>query len=352
MKRIGKIYDDMISVETMRRAHVEAKKAKGKKKLKTMREFEADLENNLAALHESLLNGTWQMHPLNRMYRREGKKLRVIDYSTWWPDIIVQRAIGRTLGAKLNQSLVNETYAGIPGRGIHQAVRRLRRQLAKIPPDVPIYCYKLDVKKFYYSIPHDRLKLAVLHKVKDRRAIALLFSIIDAVPGGVGIPIGTFVSPILANFYLSTIDHYVKSRGFIYCRYCDDIAIAATSKDRLRDLKAELHERFADLGLTIKANEQIYPIERYGIDIGGYVVRRHTVIVRRGIERSFRKNARRFQQKPTLHGLRSLASQWGWFKPTMTGPRLWKKLLNVSHIKELNDKYKELKDGSDHPKPA
>ena len=70
MKRIGKIYDDMISVETLRSAHVEAKKAKGKKKLKTMREFEADLENNLAALHESLLNGIWQMHPLNRMYRR------------------------------------------------------------------------------------------------------------------------------------------------------------------------------------------------------------------------------------------------------------------------------------------
>jgi len=348
MKRIGNIFQDMIAVETLRRFHVEAKKAKGKKRLRSMLDFEADLENNLAALHESLLNGTWRMHPLKRMYRREGHKLRMIDYAIWWPDIIVQRAIGRTLGVKLNQSLVNETYAGIPGRGIHNALRRLRRRLAEIPPDVPIYCYKLDIRKFYYSIPHDRLKLALTRKVKDRRALDLLFGIIDSAPEGVGLPIGTFVSPILSNFYLSPIDHYVKSQGFLYCRYCDDIVIVGTDKNRLRDLKAELHRRFADLGLTVKPNEQIFPISRFGIDIGGFVVRRNTAIVRRGIERNFRKNARRFKRRPTLHGLRSLASQWGWFKPTMTGARLWKKTLNVSHIKELNEQYKELNNGSNH----
>ncbi len=352
MKRIGNIFDDMIAVDTLRRVHIEAKKAKGKKRLRSMIDFEADLENNLAALHESLKKGTWQMQPLKRMFRREGHKLRMIDYAIWWPDIIVQRAIGRTLGERLNRTLVNETYAGIPGRGIHQAVRRLRRHLANIPPDVPIYCYKLDIRKFYYSIQHDKLKLALERKIKDKRALALLFGIIDAAPADVGIPIGTFVSPILANFYLSPIDHYVKEQGFIYCRYCDDIAIVSTDKNRLRDLKSDLRGRFGDLGLSVKPNEQIYPIERFGIDIGGFVVRRNTVIVRRGIERSFRKNARRFILRPTLHGLRSLASQWGWFKPTMTGARLWKKLLNVSHIKELNAKYKELQDGSNHPNPA
>ena len=363
MKRIGHIFLEMVAIETLRRAHIAAKKAKGKKRLRSMAEFEEDLEKNLAALHESLVNGTWRMHPLKRMYRREGKKLRVIDYSTYWPDIVVLRAIGMTLGAKLNKSLIDETYAGIPGRGIHRAVRRLRRQLAEIPPDVPIFCYKIDVKKFYYSIPHDKLKRAVLHKVKDKQAVDLIFCIIDMLPGDiglpvdtimpvdVGIPIGTFTSPILANFYLSPIDHYVKSQGFIYCRYCDDIVIVGTDKNKLRALKDELHKRFSDLGLTIKPNEQIYHIERFGIDIGGYVVRRNTVIVRRSIERNFRKNARRFSNHPTAHGLRSLASQWGWFKPTMTGPRLWQKTLNVSHIKELNAKFKELTtNGNDHPK--
>ena len=239
-------------------------------------------------------------------------------------DQIVQRAIGNTLGKLLNKSLINDTYAGIPGRGIKRAMRRMRRRVYEFPKDVTLYAYKIDIRKFYPSINHDILKDMLRHKIKDKRMLALLFVIVDSYAGGVGLPIGNLMSPIFANFYLSGVDRLAKNLHLIYFRYNDDIAVISTSKQLLRQFKDELHLTVEALCLKVKQNEQIFPLERFGVDIMGYVMKRSTVIVRRRIERRFRRNARHFRLRHEPHRARSLASQWGWLKITKTGAALWK----------------------------
>lgn len=55
------------------------------------------------------------------------------------------------------KSFIHNTYSCIEGRGIHLCANNLKRDLRKYPNETK-YCLKLDIRKFYPSIPHDGLK--------------------------------------------------------------------------------------------------------------------------------------------------------------------------------------------------
>lgn len=341
MKRIHDMFDDVVSVKTLVAAHNKLKK-KGRKARRKARRFERRFCGNILELHFALKSGTWRMHEYRHIVRTDTGKRREIDYSPDWGDMVVQCAMGLTIGARLLRSLINDTFAGIPGRGVRQAIRRMYRKIRSVPDSSPIYVYKIDMRKFYQSIDHDKLKEAVRRKVKDKRLVDLLDVLVDSYPDTVGIPIGNLMSPILANFYLNPLDREAKNRGLMYYRYNDDIVVLSTSKDALRDFKTAAHRIAENLKLDIKSNEQIYPIERFGIDVMGYVVQRRRILIRRRTERRFRRNARRFRINPTAHGLRSLDAQWGWLKVSRCGRNLFRKEVGFSSIEELNSNYKEL----------
>lgn len=82
-------------------------------------------------------------------------------------------------------------------------------------------------------------------------------------------PIGSYLSQYLANFYLSYFDHYCKEvlRTKCIARYMDDIVILSNSKNELqidlRYIKKYLHYH---LLLELKKNYQIFPISKRGVD--------------------------------------------------------------------------------------
>lgn len=343
MKRIHDMFETVVSVKTLVLAHKKLKK-KGKKARRKARRFEQCFCGNILALHFALKSGTWHMHEYRHIVRTETGKRREIDYSPNWGDMVVQCAMGLTIGARLNRSLIDDTYAGIPGRGVKKAIRRLFRKVRAVPDSSPLYCYKIDMRKFYQSIDHDVLKSRLRAKIKDKRLVALLETLVDSCPEPVGIPIGNLMSPIFANFYLDVLDREAKRRGLIYYRYNDDIVAISTSKGDLRLFKDEAHNIADLLKLTIKPTEQIFPVERFGVDIMGYVVQRRRVLVRRRTERRFRRNARRFRRFPTGHRARSLASEWGWLKVSRSGANLFRRAVGYS-LERLNSKHKELLNG-------
>ena len=341
MKRIHDMFDEVVSVKTLVAAHNKLKK-KGKKARRKAMRFERRFCGNILDLHFALKSGAWRMHEYKHIVRSDTGKRREIDYSPDWGDMVVQCAMGLTIGARLLRSLINDTFAGIPGRGVRQAIRRMYRKIRSVPVSSPLYVYKIDMRKFYQSIDHEKLKEAVRRKVKDKRLVDLLDVLVDSYPDTVGIPIGNLMSPILSNFYLNPLDREAKNRGLMYYRYNDDIVVMSTSKDALRDFKTAAHRIAEDLKLDIKSNEQIFPIERFGIDVMGYVVQRRRILIRRRTERRFRRNARRFRINPTAHGLKSLDSQWGWLKVSRCGRSLFRKEVGFSSAEELNSNYKEL----------
>ena len=147
------------------------------------------------------------------------------------------------------------------------------------------------------------------------------------------------LSPLFANLLLSEFDHTVKEKFRFkgYFRYLDDIVVIETgenAKDRLKELSAYAHEYFAGIGLDIKPNEQIFPIERNGIDFLGYIFGRKKMRLRKKTERRFRRAVHRFHKHKTERNRATLSSYWGMLKRMPRGLRLWFTFFSVP-IKKL-----------------
>ena len=142
-----------------------------------------------------------------RMFNvREGGKMREIADLPFFPDRIVHWALMQVLETMFLRNLIPQSYAAMPGRGTHQALRTLKRYLRR--PDAK-YALKMDIRKFFPSIDKDVLMEKLEHRIKDEGVLWLLGRIIHDYPHP-GIPIGNYTSQFLANFYLSDLDHYMK----------------------------------------------------------------------------------------------------------------------------------------------
>lgn len=325
MKRYGYIFDEMASIDNLRAAFYEAKHCKNKKHKRQIRKFENNLEQNLATIHDQLVSGTWKIWGYKQFIRHDGNKVRVIHWNPYFPDNVVQHAIERTAGRILRNSFIEDTYAGITGRGVHRGLRRVKKFISEYDGK-PLYLLKMDVSKFYQSVNHEVMKQMFRWKIKDARVLNVLDAIVDShYPG---LPIGNFLSQLFANYYLSFYDHEIKSRGVrFYARYCDDIVIASSDKARLHDLLEFTRGAFDIVCLRVKQNWQVFPIERHGLDFLGYLFRRNEILMRKSIERKFRRAASCFNKKPSETILHSLSSYWGWIGWLTSGNRLWNVLL-------------------------
>jgi hypothetical protein len=166
----------------------------------------------------------------------------------------------------------------------------------------------------------------VNRKIKDSKAAKLLCSIVDSHTKG--IPIGNPVSPMFANLLLSDLDHAAKEKFRLhgYFRYLDDIVCVEygdDAKERLKEFQLYLHECVERLKLTIKPNEQIFPIERGGIDFLGYVISRTRIRLRKKTERRFRRAVTRFKRTPNEKNRATLSSYWGAVKWLSQSRRFW-----------------------------
>lgn len=261
MKRIGNIYDRIVSIENLRIA--EGKAREGKKDTRGVRAFDKDAEGNLLRLHELLVSGRFRTSQYHTFKVYEPKERDIFELP-YYPDRIVHHAIMNVLGPMFMRSYEKNTYSSIEGRGAIHLRDRLARDLRN-DKEGTRYCFKCDVCKYFPSIRHDVLKQQLRRKIKDKRALALIFEIIDSAEG---LPIGNYLSQTLANFYLNCLDRCFASRYFY--RYTDDITILGSNKEQLRKDKCKIEAIFEKLGLRMKDNWQIYPTDSRGIDYVGF----------------------------------------------------------------------------------
>lgn len=315
MKRIGNLYDKIISLDNLHIADDKARK--GKANTYGVKVHDKRRESNLLALHESLKNKTFKTSKYHLFTIYEPKK-REIYRLPYYPDRIVHHAIMNILEPIWVSLFVKDTYSCIKTRGIHKAAKNVKYALRN-DVEGTRYCLKIDVRKFYPSIDHDILKQVLRRKLKDKDLLWLLDSIIDSVPNGV--PIGNYLSQYFANIYLAYFDHWLKEEKGVkhYWRYADDIVILAPNKEVLHELlhsiRAYLHD---NLKLQVKRNYQVFPVEARGIDFLGYVFFHTHTLLRKSIKQSLCRRVARLnkrKKKPTRKEYKqSIASWWGWCK--------------------------------------
>ena len=320
MRRYGNLWATICSMENLRAAHKSARK--GKTFYREVKMVDEDPDKYLSILQKSLQDGTFRTSEYTIFEREEGHKKRLIYKLPYYPDRIAQWAILRVIEPMLIKNFTKDTYSAIPGRGTHLALKRLKKQLRDDPRGTA-YCLKLDMRKYYQSIPHDKLKQAYIRIFKDKRLLNAIDEIIDSTPGEIGIPIGNYISQYSGNLYLSRLDHWLKEEKQVkyYFRYMDDIVILHSSKEYLHQLFREI-EDFAHnkLELTIKDTWQVFPTNIRGIDFLGFRVFKDYVLLRKSTAKNLKRKMRSVSKKLASGGRISFP-EWcsfnsykGWLK--------------------------------------
>lgn len=270
MVRFGNIYEKIYDMSNLKEAHRNARKDKLFYAEVVM--VDSDPDFYLGEIQKMLMNRTYQVSPDDysvSIINDKGKS-RELWKLPYFPHRIIQWAIMLQIEPIFNSVFTDFTCASLPNRGIKKAQALTVEQLKDKPGTE--YCLKIDVYHFYPSINHRILKRLLRKKFKDPDLLALLDMIIDSHPPK-GIPIGSYLSQYLANFYLAYFDHWLKEVLHLknVVRYMDDMTIYHHSKAFLHWVVRKMMEyldKFLDL--TLKGNWQIFPTDTRGVDFVGY----------------------------------------------------------------------------------
>src|SRR5665213_2369405 len=120
MKRVRDLFNQIVTYENLSLA---AYKALRRKKAKTsVASFYFHLENEVIALQNELISGTYQPKPYHHFEIREPKVRRIS--SSDFRDRVVHHAICNFMEPLLEKRLIKDTYACRVGQGSHAAIKR------------------------------------------------------------------------------------------------------------------------------------------------------------------------------------------------------------------------------------
>ena len=343
MKRIGNLYGKIISLDNLRLADEKARK--GKTNTYGVKVHDKNREKNLLALHEALLTKTFKTSAYDVFTIYEPKE-RIIYRLPYYPDRIVHHAVMNVLEPLWVRLFTYNTYSCIKGRGIEGCARRVDK-IIKSFEGKPLFCLKIDIRKFYPSIRHRVLKRLIRRKIKDKDLLWLLDEIIDsasmddtgrplteadkALDGhedAHGLPIGNYLSQYLANLCLCYFMHWVNERlaelvkaamGLaekprIECtEYADDMTFYAEDKAVLREALGQIRSEIEDgLSLKLKGDYQIFPVaksrhDRHGraLDYVGYKFFREQKLMRKSIKQNFCREVARLNKREKPLGVKA-----------------------------------------------
>lgn len=201
----------------------------------TTKDYEADLEGNLARLRQRMQEGSYRAQPVRRVWiDKEDGKQRPLGIPAL-EDKILQRAVQMLLEAIYEVDFHHLSYGFRPGRSAHQALAETRErcfesQVSRI--------LDAEVSRFFDDLSFTHLNQFLDQRVKDgviRRLINqwLKAGILEGEQlhyASSGSPQGGVISPLLANIYLHPVldDGYLnevqprlQGRSFLV-RYADD----------------------------------------------------------------------------------------------------------------------------------
>jgi len=178
-------------------------------------------------------------------------------------DRVAQMACMLVIEPIFEADFEEHSYGFRPKRSAHDAIAKIKEHLKGGKIEV----YDADLSKYFDTIPHDKLMVAMKERIKDQRVLKLINKWLKApvyddgqYTGGkknkVGTPQGGVISPLLSNLYLHLLDRIVNSTtsifkklGIAMVRYADDFVLMG------KTLQAEainkLQELLKRMGLTL-----------------------------------------------------------------------------------------------------
>lgn len=277
MRRVGNLWQGIVERGNLLRAFHQA--AKGKRHKQEVREFALHLDANLDRMREQLLDRTFETGQFH-VFRIRDPKERTI-HAARFPERVFHHALMNFCEPALERQAIHHSYACRKGKGRLAAIAAARKAARRSE-----FYLKLDIRKYFDSIPHDRLLGRLKRHFKDPDVLYWFEKILHGhrAEVGRGLPIGNLTSQHFANFYLNTLDRFCERHPAVsaYCRYMDDFVCWGNDRQALRALGCEINSLVEDeLGLALKHSPNAQAVAR-GMDFLGYrIFTNHVTLNRR-----------------------------------------------------------------------
>ncbi len=288
-------FEKVIDFENMYKAYRKSKSGKGFKK--SSARFSIMALAGINALIEQLRTKTYTVSEYTEFKVYEPKE-RVIKTTSFKDKVIQHSLCDNVILPKLQSVFIYDNCAGQKGKGTLFGLNRLSEQMQEFYRKYGYdgYILKCDISKFFYNIPHDKLKDIVhYHFSYDKNVCWLCNLFIDSTEG-VGIPLGNQINQGFALLYLDGMDKLITGELGIqyYGRYMDDFYLIHQDKEYLKYCLEVITEFLKTLELTLNNKTQIFPFKN-GVSYLGF----HTYITDNGkaIRKLKNQNKRNAQKK-------------------------------------------------------
>ena len=277
MKSYNNLWDKFLSDDNIILAERNAGKDKSKnnKRHCQLREFRNNPENYVDYIREYVIN--YNPDKIITKTIKDGHSSKEREITIPSPEeVVLHNMLVNVLKPILMKGMYEHSYACIDGKGIHKAIKAIKKiidkedkepftyeQLEEIAskktpekaermlkyykpkkkkPSKVKYCFKGDIRKFFNSVDQGDLIERLTKIIRDKKFMKLLEKVIRTVPKGLAL--GYTISHWLANWLLTPMDHYIKEvlKAPYYFRFVDDIVIFDSNKKRLHYYKDEIEK--------------------------------------------------------------------------------------------------------------
>jgi RNA-directed DNA polymerase len=177
MQRVGNLFEPIAAWDNLRLAVVRA--LRGKRDRLDARRFVSRLDANLANLRGQLLAGTVALGCFRQFVIHDPKE-RIIT-APCFRERVLHHAVMNVCEPYLDRWLIDDTFACRRGKGRIAAVLRARCFAQRFP-----FFLKLDIRKYFDSVPHAELAARLRRRFKDERLLQLLERVIASMGEGKG----------------------------------------------------------------------------------------------------------------------------------------------------------------------
>jgi len=203
----------------------------------TVEQFSRHAPRLLARLLERVAEHRYRPFPLlkivvEKRFGSDGRRTLLVPSVG---DRVLETAVARYLSRSFEEEFLECSFGYRPGRSVDRAIARIRkcREMG--------YCFVVDadIEAFFDRVDHALL----LARLADRRPPADIMDLLRQwverhVWDGAhlrrlrrGVPQGSPISPLLANFFLEDFDRELEKSGRKLIRYADDFLILAKTRE-------------------------------------------------------------------------------------------------------------------------
>lgn len=269
-------FEKSLSFEQLYRAAIEC--ARNVRWKESVQDYLRNILSRTSRLRQDLLSGEYSIMPYIRFMVYEPKKREIV--STRFRDRVFQRSIcNNGVYRDITRGFIHDNCACLVGRGVDYAIHRLDCHMRRFYRKYGVngWVLKIDLSKFFPSIPHSVAKAAMKKRIRDENFLKYICDIIDSFPdnrspeeiaadpfGKRSVALGSQISQLIALAVLDDLDHYIKERLKIkyYVRYMDDFILIHEDKEVLRNALLTITEMVTKLGLRLNAKTCISPLRQ------------------------------------------------------------------------------------------